>query len=241
MTALNPQAAQKEVSEKAKNKCLKGGQTVAYLKLTGRLRRMMEEITTQMRVRGFHKVDMRWMEKFPELCPVCGTEGNPIGTISAVGAPEAGMVFIPYCICQGCVDKHYNPVKRQFTEGIMDRIQERIFAALAIDPMENYMHRVPESLQPHLREALQVAADEGMGSNLTWIQKHTLTCPACGSTDGQFAKVGFSIVGLENRLPVVVPYLICTGCSGYSDEQLNGLVQVRLLEALGIDMGGPSH
>lgn len=40
--------------------------------------------------------------------------------------------------------------------------------------------------------------------------------------------------------PTIIPYLVCTDCARYTDEQLNLLVAERLLQAVGLVPRSPA-
>jgi hypothetical protein len=56
-----------------------------YVKLTSRLRRMIDDIDRQMRLSGY-KADLRWLELSHGMCPLCGEYNRP-ATISIVQVP----------------------------------------------------------------------------------------------------------------------------------------------------------
>jgi hypothetical protein len=213
---------------------------VAYIKLTSKLRRMMEKLDRQMRGAGF-KADLRWMEQNPGVCPLCGALGGRMVTISAVQVAEAGMVYVPCSLCEQCVARHYDPMRGDFAPESTEKIEGRIYAALGISPGDNYRNKVPEQFRGFLDAALKHAHEEGFAFNPFWLQNHTYTCPSCGKEETEPAKVGISATRSEAGMVVMIPYLVCVDCSRYTDEQLNVTVMDRLLEGIGRPVQRPKH
>lgn len=203
---------------------------MAYIKLSSKLRKTLEEIEHTMRLSGY-TADLRWLEQCPGVCPMCGEENTRPATISTVGVPEAGMIHIPYCVCEACVARHYGGPGKGFDEARIGAVEERIFSALKVERGVPYTEKVPEGFRESMIAMLDAVQGDGYPVHPGWLQNRTLECPGCGTTMTDPLKNGLSIGAVRGR-PVAVPYLVCHTCGQHSDEQLNKMVYPRIMAML---------
>lgn len=194
------------------------------LRLTRRLRHELEVTLDLAALQGYLQSDLRWLEKYPDTCPVCGQQSILPGTIGLLYLPNYRMTVVPFVVCQRCATQEIDPNTGDFNDSASERTRDMVLRELRIELGPSIADKVPSRYLDDMEKLIAHLEARGALINLWWLQERTHECPACRKPMDVPGRPSATVLEFD-EIYVAVVYFLCPSCA-----EMNQDMELRMVE-----------